>query len=64
VNRCVRNGQEFLLTALARRQGEILSRTAVAELVWHMNFDSNTNVFEVRSSGCVFGCRRGSRYLP
>jgi two-component system copper resistance phosphate regulon response regulator CusR len=40
--------KEFaLLTALARRQGEILSKTAIAELVWDMNFDSNTNVVEV-----------------
>jgi two-component system copper resistance phosphate regulon response regulator CusR len=40
--------KEFaLLTVLARRQGEILSKTAIAELVWDMNFDSNTNVVEV-----------------
>jgi two-component system copper resistance phosphate regulon response regulator CusR len=40
--------QEFtLLAVLARRQGEILSKTAIAELVWDMNFDSNTNVVEV-----------------
>jgi two-component system copper resistance phosphate regulon response regulator CusR len=40
--------KEFaLLTALARRQGEILSKTTIAELVWDMNFDSNTNVVEV-----------------
>ena len=32
---------------LARRQGEILSKTVIAELVWDMNFDSNTNVVEV-----------------
>ena len=32
---------------LARRQGDILSKTAIAELVWDMNFDSNTNVVEV-----------------
>ncbi len=35
------------LSTLARRQGEILSKTAIAELVWDMNFDSNTNVVEV-----------------
>jgi two-component system copper resistance phosphate regulon response regulator CusR len=35
------------LAVLARRQGEILSKTAIAELVWDMNFDSNTNVVEV-----------------
>ena len=40
--------KEFsLLAVLARRQGEFLSRTAIAELVWDMNFDSNTNVVEV-----------------
>lgn len=40
--------KEFaLLTTLARRQGEILSKTAIAEAVWDMNFDSNTNVVEV-----------------
>ncbi|WP_353235379.1 heavy metal response regulator transcription factor [Diaphorobacter ruginosibacter] len=40
--------KEFaLLELLARRQGEILSKTAIAELVWDMNFDSNTNVVEV-----------------
>ena len=40
--------KEFaLLVVLARRQGEILSKTAIAELVWDMNFDSNTNVVEV-----------------
>ena len=40
--------KEFsLLAVLARRQGEILSKTAIAELVWDMNFDSNNNVVEV-----------------
>ena len=40
--------KEFsLLMVLARRQGDILSKTAIAELVWDMNFDSNTNVVEV-----------------
>ncbi|HEX4511480.1 MAG TPA: heavy metal response regulator transcription factor [Burkholderiaceae bacterium] len=40
--------KEFaLLAVLARHQGEILSKTAIAELVWDMNFDSNTNVVEV-----------------
>jgi len=40
--------KEFaLLDLLARRQGEILSKTAIAELVWDMHFDSNTNVVEV-----------------
>ncbi|KIH81839.1 heavy metal response regulator transcription factor [Pseudomonas batumici] len=40
--------KEFsLLSVLARRQGEILSKTAIAEMVWDINFDSDTNVVEV-----------------
>jgi two-component system, OmpR family, copper resistance phosphate regulon response regulator CusR len=40
--------KEFLLLALlARRAGEVLSRTLIAELVWDMNFDSDTNVVDV-----------------
>lgn len=40
--------KEFnLLTLLLRRQGEVLSRTQIAEQVWDMNFDSETNVVEV-----------------
>jgi two-component system copper resistance phosphate regulon response regulator CusR len=40
--------KEFaLLSLLARRSGEILSRTLIAELVWDLNFDSDTNVVEV-----------------
>jgi two-component system copper resistance phosphate regulon response regulator CusR len=40
--------KEFaLLAVLARHHGEILSKTAIAELVWDMNFDSRTNVVEV-----------------
>jgi two-component system copper resistance phosphate regulon response regulator CusR len=40
--------KEFLLlTLLARRAGEVLSRTAIAEAVWDMNFDSDTNVVDV-----------------
>jgi two-component system copper resistance phosphate regulon response regulator CusR len=40
--------KEFaLLAVLARHQGEVLSKTAIAELVWDMNFDSHTNVVEV-----------------
>jgi len=50
-----RNGQridltpkEFsLLQLLARRRGEVLSRTQIASYVWDMNFDSDTNVVEV-----------------
>jgi two-component system, OmpR family, copper resistance phosphate regulon response regulator CusR len=40
--------KEFnLLTLLLRRRGQILSRTVLAEQVWDMNFDSDTNVVEV-----------------
>ena len=40
--------KEFtLLTLLLRRHGQVLSRTALAEQVWDMNFESNTNVVEV-----------------
>jgi two-component system copper resistance phosphate regulon response regulator CusR len=36
-----------LLLLLLRRSGEVLSRTMIAEQVWDMNFDSDTNVVEV-----------------
>lgn len=40
--------KEFTLLALMlRRQGEVLSRTMLAEQVWDMNFDGDTNVIEV-----------------
>jgi len=40
--------KEFsLLAALARHSGQVLSKTVIAELVWDVNFDSNTNVVEV-----------------
>ena len=40
--------KEFaLLSLLSRRQGEVLSRTLIAEQVWDMNFDSETNVVDV-----------------
>jgi two-component system copper resistance phosphate regulon response regulator CusR len=40
--------KEFvLLTFLVRRVGEVLSRTMIAEEVWDMNFDSDTNVVDV-----------------
>lgn len=53
--RATRGGQrldltakEFtLLTLLLRRQGEVLTRTEIAEQVWDMNFDSATNVIDV-----------------
>jgi two-component system copper resistance phosphate regulon response regulator CusR len=40
--------KEFrLLSLLARRAGDVLSRTVIAEQVWDMNFDSDTNVVDV-----------------
>lgn len=53
--RATRSGQrleltskEFLLLSLlARRAGEVLSRTLIAEAVWDMNFDSDTNLVDV-----------------
>ena len=53
--RASRAGQRLDLTAkelqllelLLRRQGEVLSRTEIAERVWDMNFDSGTNVIDV-----------------
>jgi two-component system copper resistance phosphate regulon response regulator CusR len=40
--------KEFqLLLLMARRPGEVLSRTVIAEQVWDMNFDSDTNVVDV-----------------
>jgi two-component system copper resistance phosphate regulon response regulator CusR len=54
-HRAMRGGQrlelttkEFLLLSiLVRRAGEVLSRTVIAEAVWDMNFDSDTNVVDV-----------------
>ena len=40
--------KEFLLLSLlARRAGDVLSRTLIAEQVWGINFDSGTNVVDV-----------------
>lgn len=54
-HKVVRNGQrldltpkEFALMSLfIRRKGEVLSRTLIADLVWEMHFDSDTNVVDV-----------------
>ena len=54
-HRVSRNGKrldltpkEFaLLSLLARRAGEVLSRTLIAEQIWDMNFDSDSNVVDV-----------------
>lgn len=40
--------KEFmLLTFLASRTGEVVSRTFIAEQVWDINFDSDTNAIDV-----------------
>jgi two-component system copper resistance phosphate regulon response regulator CusR len=54
-HRATRSGQridlsakEFaLLSLLAQKTGEVLSRTQIASLVWDIHFDSDTNVVEV-----------------
>jgi two-component system copper resistance phosphate regulon response regulator CusR len=41
--------KEFaLLALLARRAGEVLSRTVIVEQVWDANFDFETNVVDVQ----------------
>lgn len=40
--------KEFaLLFLLVRRKGEVISRTVIAEQVWDINFDSDSNVVDV-----------------
>lgn len=40
--------KEFaLLSLLARRTGEVLSRTRIAERIWDIDFESDTNVVDV-----------------
>jgi two-component system, OmpR family, copper resistance phosphate regulon response regulator CusR len=40
--------KEFaLLSLLARRSGEVLTRSLIADLVWNINFESETNVVDV-----------------
>ncbi len=54
-HRALRGGKRIDLTAkefallsfLVQRAGEVLSRTLIAEHVWDMNFDSDTNVVDV-----------------
>ncbi|APW35977.1 DNA-binding response regulator [Rhodoferax koreense] len=42
------SAKEFaLLSLLAQKTGEVLSRTQIASLVWDIHFDSDTNVVEV-----------------
>ncbi len=48
VQRVDLTAKEFLLLhLLMQREGEVLSRTFIAEQVWDMNFDSDTNVVDV-----------------
>jgi len=57
-HRVIRAGQRIDLTAkeflllslLARKTGEVLSRTMISEQVWDMNFDSDTNIVDVHVS--------------
>lgn len=47
-NRLELTSKEFLLLSLlARRTGDVLSRAVIAEQVWDMNFDPGTNVIDV-----------------
>ena len=40
--------KEFaLLSLLARRSGEVLSRTRIGERIWDIGFESDTNVVDV-----------------
>jgi two-component system copper resistance phosphate regulon response regulator CusR len=40
--------KEFLLLSLLmRKSGEVLSRTYIADQVWEINFESNTNFVDV-----------------
>ncbi len=41
------NKEFALLHLLLSREGEVLSRAQIASHVWHMNFDSDTNVVDV-----------------
>lgn len=54
-HKAIRGNTHILLTAkefmllllLAQRSGEVLSRTLIAELVWDINFDSDTKTIDV-----------------
>ncbi len=68
--------KEFLLLALlVRCSGEVLSCTLIAEQIWDMNFDSDTNVVDVHirrlrakvddpCEVCDTGCGLPSEHLP
>lgn len=47
-NKLALTPKEFsLISLLARRHGEVISRTFIEEQIWDMNFDSDTNVVDV-----------------
>ncbi len=54
-HKVTRSNQQLLLTSkeftllslLASRVGQVVSRTVIAEQVWDMNFDSDTNIVDV-----------------
>jgi two-component system copper resistance phosphate regulon response regulator CusR len=54
-HRVIRGGQEIdltsreflLLSLLSRRQGDVLSKNLIAEQVWDINFESDSNPIEV-----------------
>jgi len=54
-HRAIRGGQQLnltpkeftLLSMLVHRTGEVMTRTLIAEYVWDMNFDCDTNVVDV-----------------
>jgi len=41
------NKEFSLLSLMAERSGEVISRTLIAELVWDVNFDGDSNVIDV-----------------
>lgn len=48
LTRLILTPKEFtLLVLLAQNPGEVMSRTLIAERVWDINFDSDTNVVDV-----------------
>ena len=68
-HRATRGGQridlsakEFaLLSLLAQRTGQVLSRTQIASLVWDIHFDSDTNVIEVGMACVAHSCSHADR---
>ena len=66
--------REFaLLSLLVRHNGEVLSRTVIADQVWGTNFESSTNVVDVaihrlrakvdKPGPPLIHCRRGRGYV-